>query len=470
MLPTRLSKTEIYDALSSLHDKDISWRDGKAWAYVYDPGKETEIVGKTAYVDFLSENALDFTAFPSVLKMEQEIVAIMANHASGDEDTVGNFTSGGTESIILAVKAARDKYSTGGWIPEIILPATGHASFWKAAHLLGCRVVPVPVDSVSFKAIPEEVEKAITANTIMIVGSAVSYAHGVLDPIAALASIAAENDIWMHVDACIGGFVLPFFKRFGGTEEAWDFAVPGVSSISIDLHKYAFCPKGASVLLFKDRELRRHELYACASWTGYGVVNSTLQSSKSGGPVAASWAVLHHLGDEGYEKLFLSCWDSTKKLVEGIQKISGLEIMGEPDSNLIAFSSTEEGNINIFEVADLLNEKGWFVQVQLRFENSKENIHLSVNPKAEGWVESFLQDLGKAVQEAAQSFDLPFLGVSPEELEEMDFSGEMFDSLLGMVGVSGTSISKQMAPINGLLNVLPPSLREKILIEFVNRF
>ncbi|MBS1107948.1 MAG: Pyridoxal-dependent decarboxylase, partial [Deltaproteobacteria bacterium] len=197
------SKEQIFEALEQFRAGDMPWRDGRTWAYVYDPGPEAEEVIKRAFTMYLSENALDPTVFPSTLRMENELIAMAAAHLSGDEQVAGNFTSGGTESIILAVKTARDRaraLQPQIREPEIVLPATAHAAFHKAAHYLDMKVVLAPVDPKSFKADVAAVRAAITPNTILLVGSAVSYAHGVVDPIEELGQLALEKNLLFHVD------------------------------------------------------------------------------------------------------------------------------------------------------------------------------------------------------------------------------------------------------------------------------
>ena len=467
-----LSREDVFSTLDAFRANDIDWRSGRVWAYVYDAGKEAEDVVKTAYAGYLSENALDPTVFPSMHAMEMQIIRMMANHLGGDETTTGSFTSGGTESIILAVKAARDyaRKVRGIAEPEIILPYTAHASFQKAADYLDVGKVLVPVDPETYKADVDAMCAAITENTIMLVGSACSYAHGVVDPIPELGQLALEKNLLLHVDGCIGGFVLPYFERLGAKVTPFDLSVPGVTSISCDLHKYAYAAKGASVLLHNNADVRRQQIYACADWSGYTVVNNTVQSTKSGGPLAGAWAALNFIGDDGYMDIMRTMLDATRQLVEGIEAIPGLRLMAQPESNLIAFTSDE---INIFHIADEMKERGWFIQPQLRSEGSKENIHLSVNPKPAQYIEELLSDLAECTEIAR---GLPtnneLAAMVTDALATMGDGGlppEAFGNLMGMVGVDGVALPERMAEINGLMNVLPPQMRELLLCEFVNQ-
>jgi glutamate/tyrosine decarboxylase-like PLP-dependent enzyme len=463
------SKEQVLGTLESFRTNDMPWRDGRTWAYVYDPGPEAEDVIKRAFTMYLSENALDPTVFPSALRLETEVVAMAAAHLKGDADVVGNFTSGGTESIILAVKTARDHARATRpdvRAPEIVLPETAHAAFHKACHYLDVRPVIVPVDPTTFRADPAEIRRAIGSQTILLVGSAVSYAHGVVDPIGDIAALAREHGLLCHVDACMGGFLLPYFRRLGAPVPPFELDVPGVTSISMDLHKYAFAAKGASVLLHRSKELRRHQLYACASWTGYTIVNPTVQSTKSAGPVAAAWAVLHFIGDDGYLEIARQVLDATRRIAAGIRAIPGLRLLGEPDMNLVAFTSDDA---SVFQVVDEMKARGWYVQPQLGFASSKENVHLSVNPASVRWVDAMLADLRASVEvarglpsEAAAIRDamaaLDLTNVAPEALA----------SLLAAAGVDGTTLPARMAGINETLNALPASVRETLLVEYLN--
>jgi glutamate/tyrosine decarboxylase-like PLP-dependent enzyme len=464
-------KKEIFRRLEEFRRNDVDWRTGRIFGYVFDPGEKAMEVSKEAYMAFLTENALDFTVFPSLLRLENALVAMSAAHVGGDDQVVGNFTSGGTESIILAVKACRDYFRAKRpkiKEPEMVLPTTGHSAFHKAAHYLDVNVVAVPVRSEDFRADALRMKQAVTPNTIMMVGSAPSYAHGVVDPIQDLGQIALDHHLWFHVDACVGGFMLPYFKRLGTPVPDFDFSVPGVSSLSMDLHKYAYTPKGASIVLYRSKELRKHQIFACASWTGYTVVNNAVQSSKSGGPMAAAWAALNFIGDDGYLEIARRKLDATKRLAQGIEQIKGLRLMARPDMCMLSFTSD---TINVFHIIDEMNARGWYIQPQLAFDNSHENVHMSISAANLEWTESFLEDLKVCTEKAGtmQSGELAavakeaFAGIDPDELTE-----ETITQMLGMAGIEGTGLPERMAEINAILNSLPGKLRERLLIEYVN--
>ena len=468
---TGMTRAVIFERLAEFRKNDIKWQEGRTYGYIFDPGKATLEVGKAAYNEFLSENGLDFTVFPSLLRLERELAAFGARHLRGDDQVVGNFTSGGTESIILAVKAARDCYREKRpdiTAPEMILPATAHAAFHKAAHYLGVKAVTVSVDPETFRADVEEVRTAINGRTIMIVGSAPSYAHGVVDPIADLAALAQENDLWMHTDACMGGFLLPYFRRLGEPVPDFDFSVPGVDSISVDLHKYAYTPKGASLVLYRNKALRRHQIFACSGWIGYTIVNNALQSSKSGGPMAAAWAVINYVGDEGYLEIARKKLAAVKKIAEGIGRIEGLRLLTRPDMCLISFTSDE---VNVFHIIDEMNQRGWYIQPSLSFDNSPSHIHLSVSASNVGWEDELLKNLAECVQ-IARTLPVGALTVLiKESLEGVDLSAISDKEIMEMMAAAGIKdgvLPSRMADINGVLDALPAQVREKILTAFVN--
>lgn len=471
-IPTKgLAQENLFEKMEGYRENDLNWRSGRTFSYVYDAGKEAEEIGKKAYMMFLGESGLDPTVFPSLMRFETEVVSMAASHVDGDESVVGNFTSGGTESIILALKTARDYCRAKKpeiTQPEMILPVTAHAAFQKAAHYLCVKIVLVPVNNETFRADVDEIEKAITPNTILLVGSAPSYAHGVIDPIEQIGALALKHDILYHVDACMGGFLLPYYRRLGENIPFFGFSIPGVTSLSMDLHKYAYTPKNASIILYKNSDLRRHQIYACAHWTGYTIVNNTVQSSKTGGPLAAAWAVLNYLGDEGYMELARITLEATKKVVKGVNEIPDIQVMAPPQMCLTCFSSD---TVNVFHIIDEMKTRGWYLQPQLAFGGSKENVHISINPSNFKWIDPMLKDLRECVEIAKgmESGDLAdnirqaFENVDPSQFDE-----EAFKAMLSMAGMTGVELPERMAEINEVLNALPAGLREKLITEFLN--
>ncbi len=466
-----LSHDEVMARLEAFRADDINWRSGRAWAYVYDAGEGAQKVCEDAFAGFLWENALDPTVFPSMLRLENELVGLVARHLHAPEGAAGCYASGGTESIMLAVKGSRERHrrvKQDNARLNIVLPETAHAAFQKAALYLDLEVRLIPVDPHTFKAVPDAMAAAVDPHTCLIVGSAPSYAHGVIDPIADLGAIALQHDLWLHVDACVGGWLLPWFERLGAPLPRYDFRVPGVSSMSCDLHKYGFAPKGASILVLRDKSLRPHHMYACATWSGYTLINLAVQSSKGGGPLAAAWAALNFMGDDGYEALASRMLTATREIVAGIDAIDDLRVLGTPEMNLIAITSD---TVNIFHVADEMTERGWYVQPQLSFGASPANIHLSVNPKGQPHVPALLADF-KASCEAARA--LPsgqlkaVLGDALASLDPATVDPSAIPMMLAMAGITGTGLPKRMAEINEVLDALTPPLRELLLVGFVN--
>ena len=373
---------DILARLTALRAEDLPVRGGRTMAYVYDsglPGLDELAAG--AQTAFAGVNGLDMTAFPSVVTLENEVVGRAAALLGGGEHTAGTFTSGGTESCMLAVLTAREhaRRTRGVTDPEIVLPATAHAAFHKAAHLFGLRVVGVDVDPATFRVRAADMAAALTGRTALAVVSAPSYAHGVIDPVAEVAGAAAARGVLCHVDACIGGWYLGHRRLAEGLPATppFDLSVPGVTSLSVDLHKYGYTPKGASVLLFQDAELRRHGWFAHASWPGYPVVNATLQGTKSAGPLAAAWAVLRRVGTDGYVELARRVHAATRQLADGVGRIEGLRVLGAPDASLVAVASDDPG-LDPFVVADEMRLRGWYLQPQPAFAGSPANLHLTV--------------------------------------------------------------------------------------------
>lgn len=471
---TGWTREQIFTALAELRAGDLPTEGGSAFAYVYDSGERAagELAAE-AYRMFLATNGLDPTAFPSLLRLENEVVGFAVDHLGGGPEAAGSFTSGGTESLMLAVKTAREwarEHRPHITAPEIIVPVTAHAALHKAAHYLGLKLVPTAVDPVSFRADVAAIRDAITPNTILLTASAASYAHGVVDPIEEIGQLALERGLLLHVDGCIGGFLLPYFRRLGARVPAFDLSVPGVTSVSMDFHKYAYAPKGASVIVYRDRALRRHQMYACAGWTGYTVINPTVQSTKSGGPLAATWALLRALGDGGYLDLARRTLEATRAIVGGLREIDGLRVLGEPEMSLVAFTAAE-GGPPLFALADAMKARGWLVQPQFGGFGSPPNLHLTISAGHLAVKDRFLADLRAAVAEVRGAEPDPGLAALLQAASSLDFanmSEEAFMQALALAGVQGGKLPEKMATINGLLDALPPAAREAAIIAFVN--
>ena len=384
----------VLATMRDLRERDADWRGGRTWSLVYDAGDQVAGLLKEAYTMFFSENALNPMAFPSLKRFEAEVVSMTSALLGGDADTAGNMTSGGTESILMAVKTAREWARAGDRgirAPEMILPASAHPAFEKAAHYFDVKSVRIPVLT-DFRADVEAARAAITANTILMVGSAPSYPQGVIDPIAELASVAREHDLLFHVDACVGGFMLPFVRKLGYRVPDFDFGVPGVTSISVDLHKYAYAAKGASVILYRSKALRRHQFFVSTDWSGGIYASPTMTGTRPGGAIAAAWAVLNHLGVDGYLAIADTVMKSVTVLRDGIAAIDGVGVLGDPAMSVLAIGSDQ---VNIYQVGDELAMRGWHMDRQ----QHPPSLHLTVTHAHAQVVDQFLLDLEQAVAE-----------------------------------------------------------------------
>ncbi len=464
--PNRPTSGDVEQSLKELKANDLPWKTGKVLAYVYEPDPEAYALIQKAYMMFLTENGLDPTAFSSLLKMEQEVIDIAINLLGGNEQSAGNFTFGGTESIILAVKAARD-YAKEKYPhiqqPNIVMPVTTHAAFFKACHYLSVDPKVIEVNDKTFTPDVRDYENAIDENTILLVGSAPSYAHGVIDPIEDIAALARSKNILFHVDACVGGMYLPFAKNLGYDIPKFDFSIEGVTSMSMDFHKYGYTAKGASCVLYKDRELRKYQIYTCSEWSGYSIVNATVLSSKTGGSLAACWANLQFLGATGYEKIVEQTQSAKMRIVDAITSIPSLSLLGNPVMNMVAFASD---TIDLFALTGMMKERGWYIQLQFKHGISPTNIHLSINQANVPHIQQFIDDLKSCVLELERSGStaaIPF----PEKLLA-SLTPEMVNQLKGSLGVGDGEAPDDLTMVNRILDASPPHIRDMILKEFVN--
>ncbi|TFL07159.1 pyridoxal phosphate-dependent transferase [Pterulicium gracile] len=385
--------------------KSPNYKLGKLSGAVYHGGDDMEKIIVTAYQRYCVSNPLHPDVFPAVRKMEAEIVAMclrMYNHPTG----AGTMTSGGTESIIMSVKTHRDwaRAVKGITEPEIVLPASAHAAFDKGAQYLGIKVHTIPVDPHTRKADMKRIKRAINSNTIMLVGSAVNFPDGNQDDIVALAELARKYKTGLHVDCCLGSFVMPFLEAAGLSNgengkyklEPFDFRVPGVTAISCDTHKYGFAPKGTSVIMYRDSALRQYQYYVNPSWTGGVYASPSLSGSRPGALIAGTWAVMQYMGHQGY-------LDSCKEIVTCARTIANdiaatipeLQILGSPPGPVVAFSSRSE-DLNILEVGDIMSKRGWHLNAL----SQPAALHIACTRLTVNAVDTFLADLKDSVKEA----------------------------------------------------------------------
>jgi sphinganine-1-phosphate aldolase len=353
-----MSKDEILDTLRAKRAHDARWQDGRTFGMVFDGGQSVHEVAEAVAVEFLHENALNPTAFPSISEIQSEVVGACADLFHGDT-AAGFMTSGGTESILMAVKAARERgrEERGITAPEMVLPESAHAAFHKGAHYFGLKVHKVAVRD-DWKADVDAMAACVNDNTVLVVGSAPQYPQGVIDPIPELAALASDAGASFHTDACMGGFVLPFMEQLGYDVAPWDFRVDGVTTISADVHKLGYAPKGASVILHRTKELRRHQVFVFDDWLGGFYASPAMQGSRPGMPMATAWAVMHHLGLDGYRRLTKLVIETRERMVEGIRAIEGLRVLGEPEAHLLAMAAAP-GGPDVFALGDALLARGW---------------------------------------------------------------------------------------------------------------
>jgi glutamate/tyrosine decarboxylase-like PLP-dependent enzyme len=469
-LPAKgLSKDEILKRLLAYKEHDIPWRSGQILAYVYDAGAEAEEVIQSAYMMYLTESGLDPTTYPSVMQLERQTVRMIVDLLRGDEAVVGSFTSGGTESILLAIKTARDmmrKERPEITQPEMVFPQTAHSAFYKAAAYFDVKPVAVAFDPATYQVDVRAMEAAITPNTILLVGSAPGYAQGVVDPIPEIGQLALKHKLLFHVDGCVGGIHLSVMRKAGMQTPDFDWSVPGVTSISTDLHKFGYAAKNASIIMYRNKDIRRHQIFACTRTTTYALINPTIMSTKSGGPIAAAWAVLNFLGEEGYTRIVSEVQEATWKMVEAINATDDLRVLGKPDMCMFSFASDA---INVFQLADKMAKRGWYLQPQFRTPLSPANLHITMNRSSAAQTDRFIEALHLALAEVKAE---PYL--DPEAVRAQvhslleQFGEAAVEQLTALAGLEGGALPESMAMLNTMLDALPNEVREPLLVEFMN--
>ena len=377
--------------------EDDRWREGLVSGAVYHGEPEHVAFLNRAYSIASQANPLHADLWPSAMKYEAEIVSMTA-HMLGvpeDADAFGAVTSGGTESILLAMKAYRDQALAEGRTkrPAIVAPTTAHAAFDKAAEYFGMRINRVPVDPSSLAADVEATERAVDRDTVVLVGSAPTYPHGVIDPIAQLALLARRRDIALHVDACLGGFVLPWAERLGYPVPPFDFRVAGVTSMSADTHKFGYAAKGTSVVLYRTPELRRRQYFAATDWPGGLYVSPTLAGSRPGGLSAACWAAMVATGERGYLDATRRILEAATAMRRGIEGTPGIRLLGDP-LFVLAFASDE---LDVYRVMDRMAARGWELNGLQR--PPAAHVCVTLRHARPGVPERFVRDLRSSVDE-----------------------------------------------------------------------
>ena len=399
MPPKGWSADDVFEGLEAMRTRDVRWREGRAFSLAYHAGPEALAVAEEAYRRFSGENALSTDAFPSLKQIQAEVVAMAGVWLGATPSSAGFMTSGGTESILMAVKAARDRLLAERQIrqPNMVMPTSAHAAFAKAGAYFGVEVRRVAVGS-DWRADVAAMQSQVDKNTVLIVGSAPQYPQGVVDDIVGIAKIATDVQINCHVDACMGGVTLAYLQRLGENIAPWNLQVPGVSSISVDLHKFGYTSKGASVIMYASKHLRSFQGFVTDDWLGGVYGSSGVLGTKSGGSMASAWAVMHFLGDDGYLRLTRQAREATLQLATVIRNTPELVLRAEPESTLLCFGAQDPSTLNVFAVADELSKRGWYVDRQ----TPPDSLHCTVNAIHHDKIDWFARDLHESVSIAIE--------------------------------------------------------------------
>lgn len=391
-----IPRDDVLAALDDMGADDVRWRDGRVFSLAYSAGPEVLAIAEEASRRFSSANALNTDAFPSLRRMQNDVVSVVLGWLRAPDGAAGFMTSGGTESILCAVKGARarGRRLRGVTSPNVVLPASAHAAFEKACADYGLESRRIPVGA-DWRADVDATADAIDDGTVLVVASAPSYPQGVVDDVTAIASLAAQRGINCHVDACMGGVTLPYLERLGLPVRPWRFDVDGVTSISVDLHKYGYTAKGASVIAYRSKDLRADQTFVTDNWLGGLYGSSGILGTKSGGPIAAAWAVMHHLGDAGYLRVAAAARSATERLVAGIEALDDLVLRAPPDATLVAFGTREQSSVDVDALAASLARQSWYVDRQ----GPPPSLHCTVNAVHADTIDEFVGDLGDAVAE-----------------------------------------------------------------------
>lgn len=391
---TGLPRDEVLNRLRAMSAEDFSWQDGRLSAYAFAAGQEAEDIARDAFFEHFSLNALGARrAFPGLRRMEADVIAIGLDLLRAPPGATGFMTTGGTESILAAVKASRNaaraRLGKPGHRGNIVVPGTAHPAFTKAADLMDLELRRVAVGA-DCRSDTQAMAAALDADTIMLAGSAPCFPYGVIDHLDALSELALERDVWLHVDACVGGYIAPFARMLGHSIPAFDLALPGVRSLSADLHKFGYCPKPASTVFYRRPEDARHQCFEYEDWPSGRYLTDTVVGTRPGAAVAAAWAMLHAMGREGY-------LDSTRRLLDLAARYRrqyaalGLRIVGEPHLSLLAITADD---VDLHQVGECLKGRGWLPGM-LR---EPRGLHHMLSLLHEGAIAPYFRDLAACLQ------------------------------------------------------------------------
>src|SRR5262245_16447168 len=391
-LPTHGQSWDKLEArMREMAEGDVKWREGRTGLYIFNAGEEVERVQKAAYAMFSAENGLGPAAFPSLAQMEREVVAFGLGLLNAPEGAAGVMTSGGTDSIAMAVKAARDharaRRGLNGTL-NLVMPESGHPAFDKACAMMDIEVRRTPLKD--FLADVAAMEAAMDADTLMLVGSAPCFPFGLIDPIDKLSELALKQGVWLHVDACVGGYLAPFVRMNGADLPTFDFSAPGVWSISGDLHKYGYASKGASTLFFRNAELREHMTFDAGPWPLGRMVTPTLAGTRPGGAIASAWAVMNFLGQDGYRQKQAMVTQARAKVEAGVKRL-GFCVLGKPQLGIVSFTHDQA---DVFALLGQLHQRGWMTAALVE----PKALHMMLSPVHLEASELYLSDLAAALE------------------------------------------------------------------------
>lgn len=470
-IPTQGRPAEdILEQLDTFKAEDPNYKDGKVWSLVYYLNEEHSDFLKHSYHKFSSENGLNPTAFKSLKQFETDIISATADLLNGTDEVCGVVTSGGTESCLMAVKTYRDmaRANRGVKKPEMVIPETAHVAWFKASEYFGVKIRLVPLlDDLTPDL--KKMEKLINRNTVMLLGSAPEYPHGTIDPIESMGAIAEKHKIPLHVDACVGGFILPFFEMNGVDLPLWDYRVAGVTSISADIHKYGYAAKGASTITYRNLDYLKHQMFVHQDWPGGVFASSALLGTRPGGAYSAAWATLQYFGQDGYQKLAYETHQAVEQIKQGVKQIPELAVMGHPQGPLFAYQSIDP-EVNIYAVGDQMDKKGW----QVNRNQHPAGLHAMVTAQHLKVVDQYLADLKDCVaivkanpalaeQGGAATYGMmahiPLRGLVKKKI--LNIYASMYQAGGGQLDLS------QQADIEG--QSASPTLFEKLLNWYVKR-
>ena len=392
-----MAADEILVDLAARQGREPSVHAARLFGLVYPSGRDDlEVLLEEVNRRYLWGNALNPFKFAELAALEAEVIGGVGALLHIPEGGGGAMTSGGTESILMSMLVNRERARARGVErPQILAPVSAHPAYAKAAHYFGMEMVRVPLDG-DFRADVSAARTLIGPSTAVVIASAFNYPYGVMDPVTELAGLAGEHGVPCHVDACIGGFVLPFLERLGHDVPPWDFRVEGVTEISADVHKYGYCPKGASVILHRDADWFGHQVFLYDDWPSGLYGSPAMAGARPAAPIATAWTAITYLGIEGYTEIMRGLMETTAKVRDGITAIAGLEIVGDPIGPVMSFRSA---TVDLDAVADVMDDRRW----NLNRNTDPRGIHLMLSPAHASVADELLADLRDAVAHHGES-------------------------------------------------------------------